>query len=97
MKHYAVINPQGMVVETNANKWDYDTTVKLVHDGASTPPPILERVKVIYNGKRRDAYVDEEGALPHRQLQINPHAMGIVAPEYGNPPMFGNLVIWVPN
>lgn len=58
----------------------------------------IERVKVRYQGRVRDAYVDEEGLL--KGLQRNLVAEQLVADYYGAPLsqwLVGPIVIWVPN
>lgn len=58
---------------------------------------LVERIKVRYEGKVRDAYLDEEGFLkpnPEMNLKIMHYAAG-----YYNQPVqdfVGNAVIWVP-
>jgi len=60
----------------------------------------IERVRVKYEGKMRDAYVDEEGLL--KDLPYNPIASKLVSNSYSTKPsgyvayIVGPLVIWVP-
>jgi hypothetical protein len=57
----------------------------------------IERIKVDYEGKVRDGYVDEEGLL--KLLPINHRAMEMDTMKLyrGGMPLVGPLVIWVPN
>jgi len=57
----------------------------------------VERVRVRWEGKVRDAYVDEEGLI--KGLQSNRKAIQLLAPPF-DPEMVtivGTLVIWVPD
>lgn len=59
----------------------------------------IERVKVRYEGKVRDAYLDEEG-LYKKNMHHNFHAARMMSEAYKldvMQPILGNIVIWVPN
>jgi hypothetical protein len=55
----------------------------------------VERVKVRYEGKLRDAFVDEDG-YAHRRL-LNIRATRLLTPAYGGTTIVGTMVVWVPD
>ena len=57
---------------------------------------IVERVKVRYEGKVRDCYLDEEGL--YHQTAPNPAVKKMAEDYYGAPCQIfmGNAVIWIP-
>jgi hypothetical protein len=57
----------------------------------------IELIKVQYEGKLRDGYVDEEGLL--KMLPVNSRAMEMdhLKMYRGGMPIVGNLVVWVPD
>jgi len=59
----------------------------------------IERVRVKYEGKMRDAYLDEEGLIRNPPLEINPYAYELIKAggnAYQNY-YVGPIVIWVPD
>jgi len=57
----------------------------------------IERVRIRYNGIRRDAYVDEEG-LSKTGMVFNPQATVLVSEARGvYTPILGPIVIWIPD
>ena len=56
----------------------------------------VERVQVRYEGRIRDCYVDEEGALP-KNLPINPHVMALLSERWVGANIYGPGVIWIPD
>jgi hypothetical protein len=56
----------------------------------------VERVQVVYEGKKRDCWLDEEGLL--KLLPVNERVMEIDADRgrRGGMPLVGKGVIWIP-
>ena len=60
----------------------------------------IERVRVRYEGKLRDAYMDEEGLIKSPPLAPNPYALKLIADAYDRVPdqlFMGPIVIWLPD
>jgi Domain of unknown function (DUF3846) len=60
----------------------------------------IERIKVKYDGKTRDAYLDEEGLIKVPRAPVNEPIMRLAALHYTSgltQPLVGNAVIWVPD
>jgi hypothetical protein len=55
----------------------------------------IERVRVVYMDRHRDAYINEEGLL--HNLPRNRHATALLAPLYYGCQLHGPCVIWVPD
>jgi Domain of unknown function (DUF3846) len=56
----------------------------------------IERVRVRWDGRVRDAYIDEEGKL--KGLAFNHFATGLLEPPLrGHDILVGPVVIWVPD
>jgi hypothetical protein len=58
---------------------------------------VVERIKVRYEGKVRDAYLDEEGLL-RPVVRMNPKIKEYAEAYYGRPcqDFAGNAAIWIP-
>ena len=68
---------------------DLETLRRLIGGG------YIERVQVNWEGRCRQAYVDEDGI--QKQLQINPFAMKLLTPRWQGSRIWGTLVVWVPD
>ena len=55
----------------------------------------IERVKVRWEGRTRDAYVDENGFA--KDLPHNPHVGQLLCSGFEGSTIVGPLVIWVPD
>ena len=84
---------------------------KTIHEYSQKGPPRLEilqelvggyieRVRVKYEGKLRDAYLDEEGLIRYTAKDTNMYAFDMIAAASSYPviQMFlGPIVIWIPD
>lgn len=87
-----VIHPSGMVTEHPYEKSGAPDWVAL----KGLVGGYIERVRVRYEGKVRDAYVNENGIS--EGLPLNPHGAAILAaPFTPGTEIVGPLVVWVPN
>lgn len=82
------IAPDGTVTETPVLE-KKGPGLELLH---SQVGGYIELVRVRYEGKVRDAYVDEDGLS--KGLAPNPHAMAIAANPHN---LVGPIVIWIPS
>lgn len=55
----------------------------------------IERVRVRFNGRVRDAYVNEDGYS--KGLLVNRPAMAILAEPFQGATIVGNLAVWEPD
>lgn len=55
----------------------------------------IERVRVRFNGRVRDAYVNEDGIS--QRLQFNRPGTALLAPPFTGSQLFGNVAIWEPD
>lgn len=85
-----LITPDGSESYHEAKKLDIHKVYELI--GCN----IVERVKVRYDGKIRDCYLDEEGL--YRQGQSNPRVRQLAEAYYGRPcqTFMGAGVVWIP-
>lgn len=88
-----VIRPDGTETEESWMKSgtpNWETLKRLVGG-------YIERIRVRYDGKVRDAYVNEDGLS--ERLEVNYHAMHILAPPFSasHNTIVGPVVIWLPN
>jgi hypothetical protein len=84
-----VISPEGQVTEVPVKKLDISEIQAAVSG-------YVERIKVRYEGKVRDCYLNEEGLL--RGMPYNPKIRELAEAYYGRPcqDFAGVGVIWVP-
>lgn len=55
----------------------------------------MERIQVKWEGRLRQAYVDEDGIS--KGLARNPHADSLLTPLWQGAQIYGPLVIWIPD
>lgn len=65
--------------------------------GSPVRKAYVERVRVTFEGRVRDAYVDEDGIM--KQLPVNNHATRLLAKPFdrNRQVLWGTMVIWVPD
>jgi hypothetical protein len=92
MAKIVVIKPTGEEVVLPADD-KLDLRLMYLAIGCTT----VERIKVRYEGKVRDCYVDEEGWLPP-QKRPNPALKRLAEAYYGAPcqELAGSGAIWIP-
>jgi len=92
MSKIIVIKTSGEVVELPADD-KLDLRLMYLALGCNT----VERIKVRWEGKVRDCYVDEEGWLPP-QKRPNPKLKELAEAYYGAPcqEFAGSGAIWIP-
>lgn len=85
-----VVPPDGPHYSMEVKKLDIQEVNKLVGG-------YVERIKVRWEGRIRDCYLNEEGLL--RQLPFNPYIRKLAEDHYKVQcqPFAGTGVIWVPN
>ena len=91
MANIVVVKPSGEYITLSAdNKLD----LRLI--GLAIGAGTVERVQVRYEGRIRDCWLDEEGALKGRQL--NPEVKRLAEARYGAPcqDFSGPGAIWIP-
>lgn len=83
------IDVNGEVTRHEAKKATYEEITKLLGG-------YMERIKVRYEGKVRDCYLDEEGFI--KNLPVNTHVRKLAQDYYQQPcqVFLGPAVIWVP-
>lgn len=83
------IDVDGTVTRHEAKKAEYEQITSLLGG-------YMERIKVRWEGKVRDCYLDEEGLI--KQLPFNPHVKPLAEAYYKTPcqDFAGPAVIWVP-
>lgn len=89
MGKHIIIQPDGTKSEVERKKFDYDVTSEAVGG-------YIERIKVRYEGKVRDCYLNEEGLL--LGLPFNSEIKKLAEDYYKVPcqQFAGPAVIWVP-
>lgn len=87
------IKPDGTTEEVESKKLDLEATKKLIGNGCE----IVERVKVRFEGRVRDCWLDEEGWC--KPNVANRHVKRMAEEYFGRDCQeFGGVgVIWVPN
>lgn len=86
-----VVKPTGEYIHLPADK-KLDLRLIYMAIGAST----VERIKVRYEGRVRDAYLDEEGIMNGKRP--NPEIKKLAEAYYGRPcqTFLGSAAIWIP-
>jgi hypothetical protein len=92
MGNYVVIKPTGEVITLPG---DSKLDIRLVYLAGGFN--VAERIKVRYEGKVRDCYLDEEGLL-RPNPRFNHTVKGMAEAYYGRPcqQFAGSGVIWIP-
>ena len=89
MGKLVTIMPDGTESVTESKKPDYETIHSLLGG-------YMERIRVRYEGRIRDAYVDEEGLI--KGLDRNPKIEKMMDGMFKGyaAPIAGKAIIWVP-
>lgn len=94
---YVVVAPDGNQRRLKEPKKGRQLHVLQFLAGTPVVKAYVERVRVRFEGKVRDGYVDEDGI--QKRLPVNNHATRLLAKPFDpkRQTLYGNLVIWVPD